>query len=824
MMVKRTYLFAATFLAASFCPDLALTQEVQSQTTPSSQPVLNTEADRAGEQLRSAMRRIAARSTDTDALIDAGNASLTLGDPNAALNFFTRADALQPSSGRIKLGLAAASVRTENPFLALRLFDEAIRLGISERAVAADRALAYDLLGNFKRAQQDYNLARTASTSSSLVVQQAVSLSLMGQRDDADRMLTTLLQRNDPEAWRARALLLAARGEYNQSVRVAQSFLDQRSVQSLDRYLRQMPQLTVAQQAAAINLGHFPVNNIGRDIAAVQQASVELRANEPASSAPPAGGQGRLIPSGSPLGGKADTKTVAVKKDKDKKSKDKSSNVVAANVSATNLGRGTGAFENNARNQIILAERASFLISTVSSLNPPQPALQQPVQSQSVTQQTAMTQPASIANPGLTRPVISQPTLNQPAAQQPTTIKPATPAPIITQSMPSQPPLSNAPINPPASTQAPVNSPVIMQPAITQPVSGQAVVLKPNMPATTVLQPAAPQVTAPQPVVAQPVIAQAPIEKPPVTMQQTVAAPTQGPIQSQAGVIPDRAIPAPSTAPILSPVAPALPAKPQTQPLPQTQIVAAQESQTTVAAKPEQIATQQISAPLTNNSPIIAPQTTFPQAAPVQIASASPVKIDTPSVPVTDQAISPARLPTPATPFPPMQQDSVPAISNIGEANVQPVTTNSSPAEPSFDLGAVVDAIEVPEEESKPSVVPVDLTKIQVAKPKQAEPKIAEVKPAVSPATQNPARYWVQIATGERAAFKGDMRRYNGKYGELFRGIQGWASPWGRMERLVVGPFDNIKAAKKWEADFRKAGGDGFVWQSSAGVSVEALK
>ena len=145
-------------------------------------------------------RRIARRPTDSDALIDAGNASLALGDAKAALNFFTRANSLRSNSGRIKLGLASANVRSENPFEALRLFDEAVKLGISQRAVAADRALAFDLLGNFSLAQRDYALARTADTSDKLLIRHAISLSLSGDANAADGMLVPLLQRNVAEA------------------------------------------------------------------------------------------------------------------------------------------------------------------------------------------------------------------------------------------------------------------------------------------------------------------------------------------------------------------------------------------------------------------------------------------------------------------------------------------------------------------------------------------------------------------------------------------------------------------------------------------------
>ena len=186
-------------------------------------------------ELRASMRRIALSPTDADALADAGNAALTLGDANAAFNFFTRASIIRPRDGRIISGLAVATVRTENPFEALRLFDNAVKLGVSERSIAADRALAFDLLGNFARAQQDYSLARSASSSPDLVVRQAISLSLADRKNEADGMLVPLLDRNNAAAWRARALMLAARGDYRESVKVAQGFMDARSAQKMER-------------------------------------------------------------------------------------------------------------------------------------------------------------------------------------------------------------------------------------------------------------------------------------------------------------------------------------------------------------------------------------------------------------------------------------------------------------------------------------------------------------------------------------------------------------------------------------------------------------
>ena len=86
-------------------------------------PVAPIKSEPAGAvELRAAMRRISFNPSDADAMADAGNASLALGDANAALNFFTRANALRPGNSRIMSGLATATVRTENPFEALRLF------------------------------------------------------------------------------------------------------------------------------------------------------------------------------------------------------------------------------------------------------------------------------------------------------------------------------------------------------------------------------------------------------------------------------------------------------------------------------------------------------------------------------------------------------------------------------------------------------------------------------------------------------------------------------------------------------------------------------
>ena len=553
---------------------------------------INSEPAGAAE-LRAAMRRISLNSSDADAMADAGNASLALGDANAALNFFTRANVLRPGSSRIVSGLATATVRTENPFEALRLFDQAVRLGANERSIALDRALAFDLLGNFARAQQDYKLARTASTSDDLIIRQAVSLSLAGQKEAADAMLVPLLQRNSATAWRARAFMLAARGDLRESTKVAQGFMDASSAQRMERYFRLMPSLTAAQKAAAIHLGHFPTSQaVGRDSEQVRR----IASTQPQT--PVVSGNNRLIPSGTALGPKAtparDSKTTPKPdRKRDQKALDRAEiQAVVANI----------------------PEAQKLPKTDTSRLSPAARAKIEEAQTARI---------ASVSNNALPVPETARPLVS---AALPRPVSTPTPAPAPTAALPA------------ALTPAPTQSGGSIQEAVP--------------------------------------ISQAP---------------------NAAGQAPEPA----------------------------------------------------------------------------------------PAVPV---------------------------------------------ASSSFDLGAIVEAIDIPESEQQPSQVPVDLKKLKPLAPKAAaEPvKVAKVDPKVAAKAkaekEHPARYWVQIATGNANALGFDYRKLIKTYAALLKARNPYTSEWGRTDRLLVGPFADLKAAKKWEGDYKKAGGDAFMWKSEIGEVVSPLK
>lgn len=602
-------------------------------------PVVAPSSEPAGAaELRAAMRRISLSPTDADALADAGNASLALGDANAALNFLTRANALRPKNSRIVSSLAIATVRTENPFEALRLFDEAIRLGASERSIAADRALAFDLLGNFGRAQQDYKLARSAAASDDILIRQAISLSLAGQKEESDAMLVPLLQKNNPTAWRARAFMLAARGDLRESTKVAQGFMDTASVQRMERFFRLMPTLTGAQQAAAIHLGHFPVSQyVGRDSEQVRKVAAAL----PNVEIPR--GESRLIPSGAPLG-TTSAKSVAAgafvdpKKERkqDRKTRERAEiKTAVANIpDALKLPKTDTARLGTAAARVAVEEAQSARIASVNTSALPAPETARPLVR--VVTPTRQTAPATSLSDTARTPLATSTGI----AATPTAPPVATP-------------------NAQLATSAPVTTTNAVLPAA---LNG----------------PPAPQAT------------------------------------------------------------------------------------TMVAATP---------------------------------------------VAVQPQLAAPVPAPQPAA------------------------TSVAVPASSAFDLGALVSSIDIPESEQVPSQVPVDLRKLKSAAPKLAAvdaAKAAKVDPKAAAKAKlekaNPARIWVQIATGDASALGFDYRKWVKKNPELYKSQNPWTSPWGKTDRLVVGPFADMKAAKKWEGDFKKGGGSAFIWQSEIGVPVNPLK
>ncbi|KPF93770.1 hypothetical protein IP81_01050 [Novosphingobium sp. AAP83] len=266
-----------------------------------SRPVVQSTAPSPSRELNLSLARLAADPRNVFALFEASEAALKLGDSDAAIGFLKRAEELQPGNPRSKVLMGRAHLLAENPVEAVRAFDEAERAGADTFAMAADRALAYDLVGDNGRAQRWYPVALSKGSDDEITRRYALSLAISGDRRGAEALIAPLINRQDRPTWRTRTFVMAVTGGPDEAVAVAYASMPQDLAAGIAPYLRYMPRLTPAQQAAAANFGRFPrAADIGRDdLRIVQYAALNPRGPRVAEAG--------LIPSGAALGPSAST-------------------------------------------------------------------------------------------------------------------------------------------------------------------------------------------------------------------------------------------------------------------------------------------------------------------------------------------------------------------------------------------------------------------------------------------------------------------------------------------------------------------------------------
>lgn len=220
----------------------------------------------ATEALREHLKTLADNPRSLSALVGAGRAALELGDHQAALTFFGRAEEISPRDARVKAGMGSAFVRLEQPEPALRYFAEAASLGAPEAEIAGDRGLAYDLTGDPRRAQQDYVRAIRHRDTPELRRRLALSLAISGEEEAALRLIDRQLRDNDRAAWRTRALIHALAGDWRAASEAARSTMSPQAAEAMAPFLARLAALGPSQKAMAVHFGHFPSN--GQAVAA----------------------------------------------------------------------------------------------------------------------------------------------------------------------------------------------------------------------------------------------------------------------------------------------------------------------------------------------------------------------------------------------------------------------------------------------------------------------------------------------------------------------------------------------------------------------------
>ncbi|MDR6788661.1 tetratricopeptide (TPR) repeat protein [Sphingomonas sp. BE138] len=246
--------------AVARCLALALAAAaLSSGTLAAAQEVVaapNPDADR----LADVVRRLGSAPRDLSALIEAGELSFALGDATAAAAFFTRAEAIDPNNGRVKAGIARILVNGERPGEALRYFEQAQRHGAPMAAYADDRGLAYDLIGEQARAQQDYRLAlaqggRDAAELDEIRRRYALSLGISGRQEEALAQIDPLLRKSDRGAWRARAFILAMNGDVSGANKIATGMMPRGMASGLAAFFQRLPTLSPVDRAFAVHFG-----------------------------------------------------------------------------------------------------------------------------------------------------------------------------------------------------------------------------------------------------------------------------------------------------------------------------------------------------------------------------------------------------------------------------------------------------------------------------------------------------------------------------------------------------------------------------------------
>lgn len=236
--------------AAAVVPAAALAQQ-----TVAAAAAVSTSSP--GDVLMQDLRTLATEPKDFGALIGAGNAALDLGDTMAAAGFFGRAEEVGPSNPLPQAGMGAAMVAQGNAQGALVYFQRAVAYRGSVLTFAADRGLAYDLLGRHGEAQADYRMALLGSDHDEARRRLALSLAITGKKAEAIQTLGPLMARGDPAAARCRALVLALSGDSDGAKRTLEAALPGSSA-PMDPFFRRLPSLSSRDKAAAVNLGIFP--------------------------------------------------------------------------------------------------------------------------------------------------------------------------------------------------------------------------------------------------------------------------------------------------------------------------------------------------------------------------------------------------------------------------------------------------------------------------------------------------------------------------------------------------------------------------------------
>ena len=755
---------------------------------------------RATAELNAALSRLARDPRNVSALVDAGQAALRMGDTQAALGFYNRADQVSPGNGRIKIQIGSALVQANQPADAVKYFDAAESANADLTSFALDRGLAYDLLGDNRQAQGWYQVALSRGINQEATLRYAISLAISHDLRTAETLLSPLIQKQDRAAWRARTFALAINGDETQAVSISRAMMPPHLADAISPYLRYMPRLTRSQQAAAANLGRFPrAADIGHDDGKIMAYA----------AAHPEIGHG-LVPVGAPLGALAtseDSKTSRAKRRvpgrDDSNDRARASAAIDGDLPPPSASSDSRRGKDRGK-----AVNPSLALATTAQTRVPPPAY-------------TPAPPSSLPAPSIPVPTVRS-VLDGPPIRG------------------NAPPRNNAAL---ALRPAPV---VVPRPMVTQPATNLAQATTPPVRSATGTGTIA---TTPGQI-ARPTIKPTPLIK---------ATPSTSlpPSQSAAAAT----LPVPRSALLASPGSATATAAPNsiatptiaTVALPPSTAATASSAAATPAPRPATDTTFDLARLDASRVPA-GGSTPTPTPAPVPAPSPAPAAL----VPSASPALAGSVPPTndfgsafgSFTPPPTERGADVAAVDlsqikpvrrrpgkapEVVAAAEEPVpTTLKGKAALKARLKARGERPDGPLASRSEDEEAVSVTRGAKLGPKARKAALeaeAEAKKAGTKgkngkrgAPANPSRIWVQLLTApNRDAFPREWARITKQAPSILRGKRGWVTPWGRNYRLLMGPYASDDDAQDALNDLTKAKVRAFVWTSPAGQAIDHL-
>jgi tetratricopeptide (TPR) repeat protein len=743
-------------------------------------PVVQPAAPSSTRLLNTALARLARDPRDMGALVDAGSAALELGDTDAAIGFFTRAEQMSPGNGGVRARIAVTMLRSSQPFEAIRWFDAADQAGFPAAEMAIERGLAYDLIGDNTAAQRHYQLAlasgpRELGQSDEASRRYALSLVIGGDRRGAEQVIQPLLERRDRGAWRVRTFIMAIAGQSDEAEGIARATLPAELAASISPYLRYMPRLTAAQQAAAANLGRFPrAADIGRDDPQI----VQYAALHPRAPRVDAG----LVPTGAALGGKT----------RDDRSKRR------------RPGRDSKGDGN--RETVLAAARPATAPPAVSAPWGLQPAAQP---SKPVDIPAPITAPTPI-----TAPIAAPRLAAAPVVLSRLDVPPGTPLPPAPAPRPqTQPQVQAQPVAQPVVQPIPVATPPPPAPAV-RVAQSTPQAASPPVPvlALTLVPPAqsSPAQAAPvqAPAAQAPLLAlAAPQPTPQPTLQPTLP---PAPLPSAATALPN---PAPGFA--LTPA----PSAVQPAPPPPAAVAAAPGDFRSLfdGFKPPEQEAQPSTAAVD-----LARLEALRQAAPKSSRVKGKERGERPDGPVAVSRTSDDE-PGPAFASTKLAKDT---SKDTAKDRAKAATEKAAKDKAALDKACLELAARAKAGKGKAGKT----SKTAAAKGKAGKGPVCKTetgKDKDKGAKNQPShasRIWVQVLTGGNREAMG--REWQGlvRDAAMLKGRKPYITPWRSNFRLLTGPFGSSAEAQGFVDKLRKDGVSGFEWTSPAGQAVDGLQ